>query len=367
VRGGGASGSPRGPVPAVVGMHAVMRRVAEWERASEWTQVLRAPHGREWLALVERWRAEPASVVRFLADPRRTDLRLFDPGARTLDRSDRWTFPEMPFVGGTRPGAIDVYTMRPPGWMLERGWALTAEIGGVSAKEGLGPHVQPSVAWARARPEQTLLLIGGRNLGAANSVPVRMTLARDAAAVDSWDVPPGYFFRHVTLPAGALAGSGYVSLRLGATAADGSKAPTPVSLEQFDLQSDGTPMLGYADGWYEPEYSPATGRSWRWMSERATVWVRPVGRDVVLTVSGESPVRYFDRASAIRITVAGQEVGRFSPSTDFAQAVTLPSPLLEKAGGQVIVESDQWYRPVDRGQSLDPRHLAVRMYGVEVK
>jgi hypothetical protein len=367
VTGGGASGSVSGPVPAVVGMHAVMRRVAEWERASEWTHVLRAPHGREWLALVDRWRAEPASVVRFFADPRRTDLRLFDPGARTLDRSDRWTFPEMPFVGGTRPGAIDVYTMRPPGWMLEHGWALTAEIGGVTAKEGLGPHIQPSVAWVRARSEQTLLLIGGRNLGAANGAPVRMTLARDAAVIESWDVPPGYFFRQVTLPAGALAGNGYVPLRASATAADGSKAATPLSLEQFDLQSDGTLMLGYADGWYEPEYSPVTGKSWRWMSERATVWVRPVGRDAVLTLTGESTVRYFERASAIRITVAGQEVGRFSPSTDFAQTVTLPSPLIENALGQVILESDQWYRPVDRGQSPDPRHLAVRMYGVEVR
>ena len=58
----------------------------------------------------------------------------------------------MPFVGGARPGEADVYSMRPPGWMLDRGWALTAEVGGVTAKDGLGPHVQPSVAWVRSRP-----------------------------------------------------------------------------------------------------------------------------------------------------------------------------------------------------------------------
>ena len=83
----GADGSPTfrafaslasRPAPAVVGMHAVARRAAEWLAPSLPIRVLKAPHGREWLTLVEQWRAQPDSVIGFVADPRRTDLALID-------------------------------------------------------------------------------------------------------------------------------------------------------------------------------------------------------------------------------------------------------------------------------------------------
>ena len=110
-------------------MHAVMRRVEEWLRDGSGPTVIHGAHGREWLPLVEHWRKQPDSVVRFVADPRRTDLVLFDPQTRVLERTDRWSIPEMPYLAGSRPGATDVYSMRPPGWMLERGWALTRGSG----------------------------------------------------------------------------------------------------------------------------------------------------------------------------------------------------------------------------------------------
>ena len=42
-------------------------------------------------------------MVKFLADPRRTDLALFDPQARRRLAAERWTFPVIPFVAGIRP------------------------------------------------------------------------------------------------------------------------------------------------------------------------------------------------------------------------------------------------------------------------
>ncbi len=359
------AGDAGAPVAHVVGMHAVMRRVAEWERPFHQARILSAPHGREWLALVEHWRAEPDAAVRFVADPRRTDLALFDPRTRTLDGSARWTFPEMPFVGGTRPGAADLYTMRPPGWMLDRGWSLTAEVGGVTARDGLGPHVQPAVAWVRARPGPASLIVGGRNLEAGGQASARVTLAGPNGPVDAWEVPPGFFFRHIELPDGALAGPGYQPLRL--SAAGTGAAPARLSLEQFDLQPPGGAMVGFVDGWQEPEYNPATAQSWRWMSERATLWVSPAGRPVSLVVAGESPRRYFDGPPTVRVTVAGREVARFSPAADFEQAVTLPAALLEASRGEVVLDSDRWFSPADRGESADRRHLALRIYSVAVR
>jgi hypothetical protein len=273
----------------------------------------------------------------------------------------------MPFVGGIRPGATDVYRMRPPGWMLEHGWALTAEVGGVTAREGLGPHIQPTVAWIRARDAGATLLIGGRNLGNAGDPAARITLATAAGILDAIEAPPGFFAHRLVLPAGTLAGAGYVPLRVSASAADGSGRAVRVALEQFDLQPDGVPMVAFESGWNEPEYNPTTAAAWRWSSERAVLWVRPVGREVVLTVRGESPLRYFDRPPDVRVTVGDREAGRFLPSADFSQEIRLPAAALAAADGRVELTSDLWFSPADRSGAADRRHLALRIYGVSVR
>ena len=74
--------------------HAGMRRLHEWldltdsslpRRSPEGAKAgfMRAPHGFEWLTLVEEWRRNPSSNVQFVANPRRTDYKtLFDPYSR---------------------------------------------------------------------------------------------------------------------------------------------------------------------------------------------------------------------------------------------------------------------------------------------
>jgi hypothetical protein len=361
--------------PRVIGLHAVARRAVDWLEASETgasrlglQRVLQAPHGREWLTLVNQWRTEPSSSVSFVADPRRTDLALIDPASRRGPLVFRWGFVEPPFVGGTRPGDSDLYAMRPPGWMLDRGWALTAEVAGVTAKDGLGPHRKPSLAWIHVRPDAATLLIGGRHLGAPTDPPVRITISSYGAPLDAFDVRPGFFFRLIELPAGSLArGAGYIALDVASKAADGSNRDIPVGLEQFDLQSPGTAMIGAEDGWYEPEYDPRIARSWRWTAEKATLWVRPVGRDVTLTLAGESPLLYYDTAPAVTVTLAGREVARFNPSADFTQEVVLPAGALAAAGGQVVIASDKFFVPAEREGSADKRHLALRIYSYAVR
>jgi hypothetical protein len=350
----------------VLSMHAALRRVEEWEHDRHPWRVIRAQHGYEWLALVEHWRADPTPVI-LAADPRRTDLALFDPQARTRDVAERWTFPVVPFVAGVRPGDADGYYMRPPGWMLDRGWALTAEVAGITERDGAGPHRHPSVVWVRGRPGAADLIIGGRHLGSAGEPPARLTLAGDRGPIDSWEIQPGFFFRRIVVPAGVLEGSGYVPLRLSSAAADGSGRVLPVSLEQFDLQPEGAVMFGFVDGWHEPEYNPRTALAWRWMSEQARLWIRPIGRDVLLTITGESPLRYFDRPPVVRVSAAGTPLAQFSPSSDFSERISIPATALSTSGGIVTIESNQWFSPADRGESPDKRHLALRVYSVTVE
>ncbi len=331
-------------------------------------RVLKGTHGYEWLTLVEQWRSDPASRISFVADPRRTDLALFDPMSRRGPMMYRWGFVESPFVGGTRPGDTDLYAMAPPGWMLDRGWALTAEVAGTTEKDGLGPHRKPTVAWIRTRLEEATLMIGGRHLGAPDDPAARISLSVNGAPLQTFEVRPGFFFRLAALPAGSLAGgAGYIPLEVKSEAADGSNRVIPVALEQFNLQSPGRPMIGLEEGWQEPEYDPRTARSWRWAAERAVVWVRPVGRDVTLTLSGESPLRYFDSAPAVTVSAGGREIARFTPSADFTQQIVLPADALAAADGHVVIASDKFFVPAERARSSDKRHLALRIYSYSVR
>ncbi len=345
--------------------HAGMRRVWEWEGQGSATRFLVSPHGHEWLGLVDEWRKDPGARIQFLANPRRTDLALIDPRAVQSAQSYEWSFPEIPYVAGARPGAVNRIAYDPPGWMLDRGWALTAETAGVSERDNYGPHLKPSVAWVRAREGASTLIIGGRHLGSAGDPEAVVTLTLNGQPIDEWRITAGFFFRMIPLPAGSLSGNGYHQLSVTAASTDPARL-IGVALEQFDLQSDGVAMTGVVTGWQEPEYNPVTGKAWRWMTEKAALWVRPIGRDVQVTIEGESPLRYFDAPAMLRASVGGQVVGQFSASTDFKWTFAVPAAALEAAAGQVTIESDKWFVPGDRDRTADRRHLAVRVYSLRV-
>lgn len=340
-------------------MHASARRAAEWAAPILPGRVARPPHGREWLTLVELWKAEPSARVWFAANPVRTDLSLFDPHARKLARAYRWGFVKPPFVGGARPDDVDWYQMGPPNWMLDRGWSLTAEVAGITALDGSGPHAAPAIAWLKPRPEATTVLIGGRVIG---NKPATLVATLNGHIVTRLELTPGFFFHTTTLPPGQLAGAqAYLPLEVKTS---GDDHPV-VKLEQFDAQPPGVRMLGYDKGWYEPEFNLAEG-AWRWMSEKATLWVRPIGQPQTLRISGESPLKYYDSAPRVRVLVGEQEVAVFTPAADFDQPVTLPADLLDRANGHVVLESSRFFVPGGPGGGGDQRHLALRIYRISL-
>jgi hypothetical protein len=338
----------------LIAMHASARRPAEWAAPILPARVAFAPHGREWLTLVATWRANPSARIWFAADPARSDLALFDPHARETARRYTWGFEELPLVGGARPNDIDWLHMGPPNWMLDRGWSITAEVGGVTALDHMGPASAPAIAWLRRSGEPTTVVIGGRHIGAGTAT---VNLRLNGAPLETFSAPSGFFLREMTLPAGALdTAAAYVPLDVTSVGV--------VSLEQFDAQPSGVPMFGFDRGWHEPEFSAAQGRAWRWTSENSDLWVRPVGRAVTLHLSGENPLRYFKTAPHVRVTVGGREIAAFDPAADFEEAVVIPADALEAAGGRVTVETSTFFVNTRVG---DERHLALRIYRVSVE
>jgi hypothetical protein len=343
-----------------IGMHAVMLRSEQWSHGNASGRMIRERHGYEIDALIGRWRRDPDTTMMFIADPRRSDLARIDPRARTLERAYGWGFDAWPLLGGVRPGEVQLFRLAPPGWMLEAGWAVTPEVGGQTERAGAGPHRRPAVAWIRSRDGAATLLIGGRNLG-PGSEDALITVRIDGRDVASWPAAPGFFVETRELPAGTLQGTRPYQ-RLEVTAAGAAEGEVAVGLEQFDLQSPGVPMVGYGHGWQEPEYEPVSGRTWRWMSDRARLFVRNVGRDVTLTLAGESPLRYYDDAPNVRVSVGGTVLAEFSPADDFSRQVAIPSRLLEDGRAEVLIESDRSFVP----GGGDQRNLALRIYTVSV-
>ena len=355
-------------VAPVIAMHR--RVLTESRRAREWEgqlpgSILPAPRDYEWLELTRTFKESDAPVW-FLADPRRTDLALVDSQFRRT-REYRWPFNPAVYLGGGRPGQVDWHIYHDPGWFLERGWALTPEVAGITERDGWGPHRQPSVGWVRRRTGGALMLLGGRHLGGANEPPVRLVAALDDRVIESFDVTPGYFMRFVTIPDGGMTGDGrFARLAVRAESVAGGSIAR-VGLEQFNLQSPDVVQFGLSDGWFEPEYNPTTARSWRWMGESAVLQVHNAGRDVTIELRGESPLRYFDDAPVLRVSAGAQVFSETRPAADFTVQVTVPAAALAAAQGRVVLTSDKFFIPGERQGSADQRHLALRIYSVSVR
>ena len=283
---------------AVVAMHQAFLRSAQTQNFGT-SRVLKAPPMREWLELTAFWREGNTAPVWFLADPARTDIELIDPLSRKTQQHYVWGFPRNRFISGMRPDVVDLVRIEsPPGWFAEEGWHLTPETLNMSERlkrtEG--------VAYIKWRPDM-LLVIGGESTGDAATVSVSI----DGRSIEQVDVPAGgKFFKPILLEALDLPG-GNRFMRLVASYASTAGKPQSVRLTQFAAASPTDVFFVHHAGWNEIEYGQDLQRRWRWTTGRAQTFVNSGGRDLTLTIAGESPLRYFD--SPPRVTVrAGTQI-----------------------------------------------------------
>jgi len=360
----------------VVVMH---RRIAsEMRRAFLWEdevdpferQVLPSPRGHEWLEVAQYFQQGGELPLWFLAEPRRTDLALIDPRSQRLIRAYRWGFAAHELVGGVRPDVLDWYEVSEPGWILGRGWSLTPEAAGIALADGVSPERTPIVASVRRRSQSAVLMVGGRNLGGGHDPAAAVQISLESRPIDRATVrpSPGFFLRMLTLPAGALAGPDrYARLEVSAGRADGQGAPPPVAIEQFDLQDADQVVFGFDAGWHEAEYRPTTGLQWRWSSASSSVRVHSAGRNLVLHLAGESPLRYFSTPPTVTIRAGAARIGTLRPTSDFSVSMPVAASLVDAAGGLLTIDTDETFVPDERSHNGDRRRLGLRIYGLRVE
>jgi hypothetical protein len=159
------------------------------------------------------------------------------------------------------------------------------------------------------------------------------------------------------LPSGALDGPGdYAMLTI---AADTDL----IAIEQFDAAPASEIVFGFGEGWHELEYSPRTGRMWRWSSDRAVVRVRARGRSLMLKLAGE-----VEAAGASNVvlragerTLVNQRVGR-----RFEIAASIPADAMAADEVALTLETSESYVPAEVGESGDRRRLGLKIYDFDL-
>jgi hypothetical protein len=319
---------------------------------------LPAPPRYEWLELVKYWNQGGRDPVWFVADPKRSDLALIDQLSGS-HRSYVWSLTYPIMLGGVRPGDMDWYIVNPPGWYLGEGWALTPETAGVATRDHRDPAAMPIEGWIRRRDDAVTIMLGGRNL-ALDGSSVRVTVAVDGRSIDERVVSPGFFLRMMRLPRGALNGAGDYS-RLSVS------ADRPgLAIEQFDAQSTSRVVFGFADGWYEHEYNPSTGRMWRWMSERGVIRAHGDGHELILSLTGETDPS--TSPSRVTVRIGDRVLARSTVGRKFRISARIPADAVAGDDREITVETDRFVVPAERSRrTRDRRRLGLRIYDCQLR
>jgi hypothetical protein len=251
----------------------------------------------------------------------------------------------------------------PPGWFAETGWHLTPETLNISEQQGR----DEAIAYVRNRADAALLVIGGESLYAADGPAARVAVTIGDRAIDQWEVAAGArFFERIPIAAGVLVGDGGFS-RLVVSYKGPDGRPERVRLTQFMMASPESVFHVERAGWNEVEYSDQMQRRWQWTTARAETFVNSAGRDLTLTLAGESPLRYFDTPPHVTIRAGNSVLATAEPSQDFRMTVKVPAAALAASDGILTIETDQSFVPSQRSGSRDRRTLGLRIFEMKIQ
>jgi len=195
---------------------------------------------------------------------------------------------------------------------------------------------------------------------------VRVSAVIGDRSIDEWEVPAGgRFFKRIMLEPGTLSGEGLSRLVVSYRGTHGRAEK--IRLTQLMIAPPQSVFHVRHAGWNEIEYSDQMQRRWQWTTNRAETFVNAAGRDLTLTLSGESPLRYFDAAPRVTVRAGSQVLTTAQPSDDFQLTVKVPAAALAASDGMLTIETDQSFVPHERSGSPDRRTLGLRLFELKIE
>ena len=100
---------------------------------------------------------------------------------------------------------------------------------------------------------------------------------------------------------------------------------------------------------------------------RAETFINSGGRDLTLTLAGESPLQYFDAAPHVTVRAGSQVLATASAVERLRARREDPGGALAAADGMLTIETDQTFVPHDRSGSPDRRTLGLSIFRFEIR
>ena len=105
---------------------------------------------------------------------------------------------------------------------------------------------------------------------------------------------------------------------------------------------------------------------WRWTSDRATLRIIGPPRAIRITLTIESPLRYFDAAPMVRARAGEREIAAAAIADSGEWSFEVPADALQASGGAITIETDKTFIPAERGSAPDRRRLGLRVFAIQV-
>jgi hypothetical protein len=85
-----------------------------------------------------------------------------------------------------------------------------------------------------------------------------------------------------------------------------------------------------------------------------------------VTLTIESPLRYFDAPPTVRASAGQRELAVSTPTVTADWTFEVPADALAASGGEITIETDKTFVPAERGSAPDRRRLGLRVFAIHV-
>ena len=89
-------------------------------------------------------------------------------------------------------------------------------------------------------------------------------------------------------------------------------------------------------------------------------------RAIRITLTIESPLRYFDAAPMVRARAGEREIAASAIADSGEWSFEVPADALQASGGAIAIETDKTFIPAERGSAPDRRRLGLRVFAIHV-
>lgn len=109
-----------------------------------------------------------------------------------------------------------------------------------------------------------------------------------------------------------------------ACSSEPTKEAPPAASAPSAPAAPATPKIAYVSGFFDEERGGG-GETWRWMGPEGLIRLKNTGRDMMLTLTGSTPVGPLKGAPTVTITLNGEQLDQFPGADTITKQYPVPA------------------------------------------